>query len=64
MATIIYSIAAIGISMWVADLFKSGIFGFFCFSFFLPGYKTVLAIDLAFFAYFDHHKRNDRRKKK
>jgi len=61
MATIIYTIIAIWVSSWVADTFNSGLFGFVCFWFFLPGYKLVIATDLAFFVYSDHHKRNDRR---
>ncbi|MCL1864552.1 MAG: hypothetical protein FWF73_01930 [Spirochaetes bacterium] len=64
MATIIYSIAAISISMWVRKIFQSDIFGVICFIFFLPGYKLPLLIDMAFFVYFDHHKRNDARAEK
>jgi hypothetical protein len=30
----------------------------------LPGYKLVIAIDLIFWGYRDHHKRNDERAKK
>ena len=48
MATIIYLIAAIVISVWVADLFNSGIFGIICFGFFLPGFKLPLIIDAIF----------------
>jgi len=61
MATIVFTILALAISIWVGNMFNSGLFGFICFCFFLPGYKVVLAVDAAFFVYFDHHKRNDER---
>jgi 1,4-dihydroxy-2-naphthoate octaprenyltransferase len=64
MATLIYTIGIVSISLWVGSIFNTSLFGWACFIMFLPGYKFVIAIDMAFFVYFDHHKRNDNRAKK